>query len=70
MAKRDVEISAPSFDTLEESLKYTQRFQDPQGFIDEFVKLLKGRIELTAELKYDSRIILRMYERAFGKFKH
>lgn len=57
MAKRDVEISAPAFDSLEESLEYTRRFQNPQGFIDEFVKLLKGRIKLSADPKYDSRIM-------------
>lgn len=56
MAKRDVEISAPTFDSLEESLEYTQRFQNPQRFIDEFVKFHKGRIELSALPKYDSRI--------------
>ncbi len=57
MAKRDVEISAPTFDSLEESLEYTRRFQNPQEFIDEFVKLHKGRIELSADPKYDPRII-------------
>lgn len=56
MAKRDGEISAPIFDTLEESLEYAQRFQHPQSFIDEFVKLLKGRIKLSAAPKYDSML--------------
>ncbi len=59
MAKglRDVEISPPVFDTLEEALEYAQRFQRPQSFIDEFVKLLKGRIELSADPKYDPRLL-------------
>jgi len=57
MAKREVEISAPTFDTLEESLKYSQRFQHPQSFIDEFVKLFKSRIKLSADPKYNSMLL-------------
>lgn len=57
MAKCDVEISAPTFDTFEESLEYAQRFQHPQSFIDEFVKLLEGRIELSADPRYDPNLL-------------
>lgn len=56
MAKvlRDVEISPPTFDTLEEALEYAERFQQPQLFVDQFVALFKWRLRFSALLKFDS----------------
>ncbi|MGH9799655.1 MAG: hypothetical protein ACRD82_04760 [Blastocatellia bacterium] len=56
MAKvlRDVEISPPTFETLEEALEYAERFQQPQVFVDRFVASLKGRLMFSAPLKFDS----------------
>jgi hypothetical protein len=58
MAKvlRDVEISPPVFDTLEEALEYAERFQEPQLFIDEFVNAHRSKVKFSAPLKYDSRL--------------
>lgn len=50
---RDVEISPPTFDSLAEALEYRQRFQQPQRFIDDFVRGLQGRIKWSAERRYD-----------------
>jgi len=58
MAKvlRDVEISPPIFNTLEEALEYAERFQRPELFIDEFVNAIRSRVKFSAQLKYDSRL--------------
>lgn len=53
---RDVEISPPIFDKLEEALEYAERFQQPQLFVDAFVKAIRGRIKFSAPLKYDSHL--------------
>lgn len=56
MAKvlRDVEISTPTFDTLEEALAYAERFQQPHAFVEQFVASLKGRLRFSAPLKFDA----------------
>jgi hypothetical protein len=55
MAKvlRDVEISPPTFESLEEALEYAERFQQPQAFVDQFVASLKSKLRFSAPLKFD-----------------
>lgn len=50
---RDVEISPPTFDTLEEALAYADRFRQPQLFIEQFAASLKGRSRFSAPLNFD-----------------
>jgi hypothetical protein len=50
---RDVEIAPPTHNSLEESLEYGQRFQDPAGYVAEFIGKLKGRIRFSAVPKFD-----------------
>lgn len=55
MAKvlRDVEISPPTFDTLEEALAYAERFRQPQMYVEQFAASLKGRLRFSAPLRFD-----------------
>jgi len=50
---RDIEISPPTFDTLEEALEYAQRFHNPQNFVGEFIQLLKWRVSFSVYPRYD-----------------
>jgi hypothetical protein len=44
-------------DSLEESLEYGQRFQDPAAYIDNFMRHLKGRIRFSAVPKFDAFLV-------------
>jgi hypothetical protein len=52
----DIETSPPVFETLEEALEYGQRFQYPQGYIDDFAGRVMGGVSFSSWPRYDSRL--------------
>ena len=50
---RDMEIAPPTFATLAEALEYGQRFQQPQQFIETFLRGLHCHIIWSAPVRYD-----------------
>jgi hypothetical protein len=50
---REVEIAKPPFGSLDEFLEHSARYENPQGFIDNFVENLKGNVHLSQRPQYN-----------------
>ena len=50
---REIEIENPLFDTLEETLKHRERFNDPQKYIDDFIGNLQDDFQFSVKPTYD-----------------